>query len=100
MPWDEIARQLQNGQSGGAVSQHLAKDCVALKEDGIKVPSSFKHGSNRRVRDETPTLARLAPAASKVSTPFVTGFDSLSEHILRRDEPGTCAFPVPKRWRG
>ena len=67
MPWDEIARQLKNGQSGGAVAQHLAKDCTALKEDGIKVPSPLKRGGNRAGRHEPVSITRLAPAASKVS---------------------------------
>ena len=72
---------MRNGQSGGAISQHLAKDCSALKENGVKVPSPLKRGGNRNGRHEHLSFSRLAPVASKVSTPFGSGFDSLSEHI-------------------
>ena len=83
MPWDEIARELKNGQSGGAVAQHLAKDCSALKESGVQVPSPLKRGGNRNGRQELLSIARLAPITSKVSK---TGVNNLSQRANEQRE--------------
>ncbi|MDI1489231.1 MAG: hypothetical protein OHK93_008509 [Ramalina farinacea] len=76
MPWDEIALELKNGQSGGAVAQHLAKDCAALKESGVKVPSPLKRGGNRNARQESLSITRLASVPFKVSK---SGVNNLSQ---------------------
>ena len=83
MPWDEIALELHNGQSGGAVAQHLAKDCSALKKSGVKVPSPLKRGGNRNGRQELLSVAGHAPIASKVSK---TGVNNLSQRANEHRE--------------
>ena len=91
---------MKNGQSGGAIAQHLAKDCASLKEDGVEVPSPLKRGGNRNGRHEPVSTARLAP------NPFAVGFDSLSEHISvgMSQAPWRClvrpSMVRPTKWAG
>ena len=83
MPWDEIAKQMRNGQSGGAIAQHLAKDIASLKEDGVQVPSPLRRGGNRNGRHEPVSTARLAPISSKVSK---AGANNLSQRAKDKQE--------------